>query len=622
MKAYFKIIFTAFWLLSFSISSVFAQTIESFKVKAKYPYLENYLVMTPEEGIENLEGVLILLPGFGQAAKTIFEESELPYEAAKRNILTVMIPFGRKLYADKETQNHLNTVIKDVKKNYHFDSTKVVLGGFSAGGTVGLRYVELCRESPSQYPILPSAAFAVDSPTDLFEIWNYFQRELVKNYSPAGVGEANYVSQLMKNELGGTPKENPKSYYYHSPFVGEADSLLNAKYLLEIPVRAYHDVDVVWQLRERRRSVRDNNYYTTSMLINKLLLHGNQEAEFIQSKEKGVRSNGMRHTHSWSVVDETECIEWVLKSFNKPIFYQEHEQLAGSLSLSADNSLSVPRHKKGYTLILPKETKTIKGVVLTINDKEFDKKNTPINQLIYPQATQNKLAVLHISSGEPLDFLENKQRLEVIYEVLKNALEKHQLTQQPIFILGQNLSGTRGLRFMSYLNKKNETIYKRVRGIAIFDSALDMVRMWEESQKAMKDNYAESSVGEAKWLTYLLEQKISKGNKDNKKMLEDYSPYSHSKDTTESLKYLKNKIVWAYSEPDVNWWINNKAKGYYDMNAPDMAGLITELRLLENYDTELFIINKLERQGRRNPTFTWEQVDKERLIRMILLNLL
>ena len=30
---------------------------------------------------------------------------------------------------------------------------------------------------------------------------------------------------------------------------------------------------------------------------------GNKKAQFIQSARKGIRANGMRHPHSWSIVD-------------------------------------------------------------------------------------------------------------------------------------------------------------------------------------------------------------------------------------------------------------------------------------------------------------------------------
>ncbi len=85
----------------------------------------------------------------------------------------------------------------------------------------------------------------------------------------------------------------------------------NEKYLKNTALRAYHEVDIAWRLINRRQTVRHGNYLVTAELINRLLLMGNDKAEFIQSESEGYRSNGMRHPHSWSIVDEVECISWV-----------------------------------------------------------------------------------------------------------------------------------------------------------------------------------------------------------------------------------------------------------------------------------------------------------------------
>jgi hypothetical protein len=50
-------------------------------------------------------------------------------------------------------------------------------------------------------------------------------------------------------------------------------------------------------------------------LISRLMLMGNNKAEFMTAKQPGVRSDGTRHPHSWSIVDEVECIQWILKLF-------------------------------------------------------------------------------------------------------------------------------------------------------------------------------------------------------------------------------------------------------------------------------------------------------------------
>jgi hypothetical protein len=119
----------------------------------------------------------------------------------------------------------------------------------------------------------------------------------------------------MKKELG-TPETNPKRYNELTPFNHRLTESGNEKYLKNMAVRVYHDIDVEWQLKQRRRSIFDSNQLSASELINRLMLMGNDRAEFMTSKQPGVRSNGMRHPHSWSIVDEVECIQWTLKLFD------------------------------------------------------------------------------------------------------------------------------------------------------------------------------------------------------------------------------------------------------------------------------------------------------------------
>jgi hypothetical protein len=48
-------------------------------------------------------------------------------------------------------------------------------------------------------------------------------------------------------------------------------------------------------------------------LILQLKLLGNRDAELITTQERGVRPNGERHPHSWSIVDEPELQAWILR---------------------------------------------------------------------------------------------------------------------------------------------------------------------------------------------------------------------------------------------------------------------------------------------------------------------
>lgn len=295
-------------LLFTFLNSSFAQNYETIVVDKNDPVTGYYLAVKPQG---NIEGVLVLLPGFGEIPENVFPETKLHNTAYNNNILTLILPFGNKIYTDAPTVANINRALIDSIKRMNLDPNKFVMGGFSAGGTIAMRYVEHCIEKPELFPIKPKAVFTVDSPIDLIELSRYFDRELERNFSAVGMKEANFIQNIMRSELKGTPETNFDNYVSHSPFTRELKEPGNEKHLMSIPVRLYHDVDLVWQLKNRRRSAFDNNVAAASELIARLMLAGHEKAELMIAKQPGYRSNGMRHTHSWSIVDEVECIQWI-----------------------------------------------------------------------------------------------------------------------------------------------------------------------------------------------------------------------------------------------------------------------------------------------------------------------
>jgi pimeloyl-ACP methyl ester carboxylesterase len=267
-----------------------------------------YLAVVPQG--DEVKGVLVLLPGFGQNAESIFPETKIHKVAYLNGILTIAIAGGRKLYADESVMRRLNAALVHVKNQYKVSEHPFVIGGFSAGGTIGLRFAEYAHQHPNKAEVLPTGVFTVDAPIDLFDIWNYFQREMEKGFSDAGVGEAKFVSAIMQKEIG-TPTENKERYKELTPFHAASAENGNEQYLKNVAVRVYHDVDISWQLKNRRRSLFDSNALAASELISRLLSMGNQRAEFIQANGTGYRSNGNRHPHSWSIVDEVGLIQWI-----------------------------------------------------------------------------------------------------------------------------------------------------------------------------------------------------------------------------------------------------------------------------------------------------------------------
>lgn len=285
-----------------------SQTIKKIELDESDFFSGSYLAVEPES--DRIAGVLVLLAGFGQRAEDTPPETKLHKVAYSNNILTIFYAGGNKLYADSITQEKLTAVIKDVINRYKTRTDNFVIGGFSAGGMIALRYVELCNEFPDKFPIQPKGVFMVDSPVDIFTIWESLEESYINNYSESAYEEAERAMAHIRSDYG-VPKENIQKYSELTAFSMNKNYSQNEKFLKNTAVRAYHDVDIAWRLINRNQTVHNSNYEVTAELINRLLLMGNKKAEFMQTFKTGYRVNGQRHPHSWSIVDEVEFIQWM-----------------------------------------------------------------------------------------------------------------------------------------------------------------------------------------------------------------------------------------------------------------------------------------------------------------------
>lgn len=298
-------------LFAFFISLISCSAQETQRVELDFT-LDNqskgyYLAIVPEGKIE---GTLVLLGGYGDVPESVLRETKIHEVAQKNNLLTVVLSIGARMYPDERTLNAINSYLADTIKRYHVSKETFVMGGMSAGGTVALRYTELCYEFPGKYPVVPKAVFAVDSPVDLTDLWAYFDRELARNFSEVGMNEARFIQNQLRNELGGDPIEARTNFVKNSPFDVASRQPGNEVFLKNIPVRSYHDPDMVWYRHNRRRGVMDTNVAAASELIARLMLMGNERAELVLSPGTGYRANGTRHPHSWSIVDAEELVKW------------------------------------------------------------------------------------------------------------------------------------------------------------------------------------------------------------------------------------------------------------------------------------------------------------------------
>jgi len=274
-----------------------------------------YSVITPPG---KAKGLIVFIPGFTQTAKGLLSEIEFHNIAYLYGLSTVIIPCGSKLYADGDVVKDLNDAITRVMSDHEIPKNKVILGGFSIGGSIALRYAEYCLKYKQDYPLQPAGVFIVDSPVELQDLYKYCEREIGRNYSQEGVEEAKFVKNIFDREIG-SPETESENFEAYSPFNLNKPYGGNIRLLQSTPVRSYHDADVLWQLANRRRGFLGMNVTMSSEMISSLMIAGNRNAELILANGQGVQSNGERQPHSMSIVNEQELMIWMLKNLQIPV---------------------------------------------------------------------------------------------------------------------------------------------------------------------------------------------------------------------------------------------------------------------------------------------------------------
>jgi pimeloyl-ACP methyl ester carboxylesterase len=257
------------------------------------------------------KGAVVLLPGTWETTEHLLSSTQTLCELAYDNHLAVVaLSINQRLTLTDTSLALMNAMIGDAVQRYDIPKEKLVIGGWSMGGLFSLRYAELSRQDPSKTVVRPAAVFSCDGPCDLENIYAMFQDKLKK--FPDNT-EAAYGIAEMERHCGGTPVQAQERYTYYSCYTHSDPEGGNAKYLLDIPVRIYDDVDVNWWMDNRGLDMYTMNALDQSAMILFLKENGNAKAAFINAYQKGYRLEGNRHPHSWSIVEPRDCIQWILE---------------------------------------------------------------------------------------------------------------------------------------------------------------------------------------------------------------------------------------------------------------------------------------------------------------------
>ena len=288
----------------------------------------------------------------------------------------------------------------------------------------------------------------------------------------------------------------------------------------------------------------------------------------------------------------------------KCINYEVDEK--GVIELTKE--IKIPKIKSGYTLWLP-DTDAL-GMVIFFNSR----RDTIKREFIIDYSIENKLAVLYLTTENQVEFLFEKNKMLQLEKLMKSVMDEHLIPSNNLLFCGMSLAGTRAVKQAIFASDSLSQYNIEAKAIAICDAPLDMIRFHKEAVKAGLLEFHPLAANEGKWVSLYLEKELGGRPRDQIEAYIEYSPYSYVAGN-KNLSQLKNVAIRAYTEPDIDWWIENRRKDYYGMNAVDLAALINELKILGNENASLIATEGkgYHPDGKRHP-HSWSIVDEKALI--------
>ena len=260
----------------------------------------------------NILGTLVILPSGGESTENTLRQLTLQNKAVENNIL-VIIPSINWGTVDRIAEfNMLDKIFEEVVIQHNVSRKNFILGGLSNGAIISLKYAEKSIENPANFYLIPKGIFAIDAPLDEARFYKYCERELERNIYQPAVNEARWIKNNYDSLYGGPPELFKEMYVKNSIYSYGAKDGGNAKYLKNMPLLMFTDLDSDWLINERHRDLYDWNGIDIVSMVNQLKLIGNQNANVIVSQGKGIRLDGSRNPHSWSILQTDTCIKWML----------------------------------------------------------------------------------------------------------------------------------------------------------------------------------------------------------------------------------------------------------------------------------------------------------------------
>ena len=258
---------------------------------------------------QDQKAVLVVFPCFPCDAQNTFDEFNIVDISIKNDISVLLMNYNMHLYMSTQEKTDVANLISEALNVNNISAENLYVGGFSGGGNVALLVSNYLVES--QNPMQPKGVFIVDAPIDLVQLYEVAQSNISENFSAVSIQEASWIIDQFDSEFG-SPDSFMNNYILNSPYITSIHSLHNISAIKDLKLRFYTEPDTTWWWENRHVKPNQMNAYAIENLASDLKQNEAKNVEYIPTQNKGYRTNGDRHPHSWSIVDKENLMKWIL----------------------------------------------------------------------------------------------------------------------------------------------------------------------------------------------------------------------------------------------------------------------------------------------------------------------
>jgi hypothetical protein len=224
-----------------------------------------------------------------------------------------------------------------------------------------------------------------------------------------------------------------------------------------------------------------------------------------------------------------------------------------------------------------------------------------------------------VAVPHPETLYETDRMLARLDSMVAEVVQRYRIPRARVAVGGFSAGGTGAVRYAQHCARRRCRAVPKVAAVFAVDAPLDFERMARHAELATRRQAPRTNVAEERMVLSALRRALGGGPGQARNAYRRSSPLLATEPDGGNARLLSATALRLYTEPDVQWWMEERNLDYYGMNAVDHAAMINLLRIAGNPRAELVATTGRGRRpdGRRHP-HSWSIVDEEELARWLV----